>query len=110
MNAIIIAVALMNLVCSILFIVKKRAYFSAAAFLVFGVYLLTLTRMDICVVHHQPMIALYKNYVLIVLDSNKTVYTDSLYERGVICLDEEVSKNIYGHYSHEKMTMNTQCQ
>ena len=110
MNVIMIALATLNLAAAIGLIIKHRSYVAAFFFLFVSAYALSQTRMSEYVIHHQPMVALYKNDVLIVIDSNKTLYIDSTYIQGMICLDEDIHKNIYGYLSHEKLKLNTLCQ
>lgn len=110
MNIILIILAIASSLVAIGLVIKNRAYVAALIYLAIAMWTLSLTRMSEYTVHHEPMIALYKNDVLIVLDSNKTVYTDSTYMRGKICLDEEIHKNIFGYSSSERRVLNTLCQ
>ena len=110
MNVIFVILTLIYLVCSFLFIVKKRAYFGAFIFFAIAVYTTSLIRSYEYTTHHEPMVAFFDKGVLVVLDSNRTVYTDSTYVQGKICLDEEVFKSMYGRRIYGTRVLNTQCQ
>ena len=111
MNSLLIGCSIIYIIIAIGCFIKKN-YSMAIFMLMCGLVLSYNIDRNIEIINHEPLLASIQDSVLIVVDSNKVVYIDSLYNNGKVCLSQEVHTNLYGIKSSSKddWRLNTYCQ